>query len=407
MAHEIKTGDCLSILPTLESGTVQTCVTSPPYFGLRNYNAPGQIGLEPTVGEYVARLVEVFRAVKRVLRDNGTLWLNLGDTYAASPVGSFNGGGSYFNGRDLSGIATSGGVNKAKASGLAPKNLLGIPWRVAFALQDDGWILRSEIIWHKTACMPESADDRPSRNHEHIFLLSLRPIYYYDADAIKEPKATSTIADARTNANGQRRSRGFVGQASNGGTNLGGRPQYARALELASEKGLTEEHIEAIRACGMTDAGKAQETQTGFGKNTERMKVLAAEAKEKLGGYYREFLTADTRNKKTVWTVGPQPFKEAHFATFPPNLIEPCILAGSREGDTVLDPFSGAGTTGVVAVKHGRKYLGCELNPEYVEMSERRLAVAEAMALRAKGVWAEMPRPSKPHIPTPLFGDAA
>lgn len=303
MTVEIRIGDCRELLAAMPDQSVHCCVTSPPYFGLRDYGVAGQIGLEPTPDAYVAEMVAVFREVRRVLRDDGTLWLNLGDSYANTPVGSFNGGGfkdksAQTGGRDLSGVETSGLMNKFKASGLKQKDLIGIPWRVAFALQADGWYLRSEIIWHKPNPMPESVTDRPTKSHEQIFLLSKSPRYFYDADAIAEPSA--------------------------------GRELFGNIRS----KGHCEQRQDNNR---------------------------------------RDMTPTTERNRRSVWTVATQPFSEAHFATFPPALIEPCILAGCPKGGTVLDPFGGAGTTGLVADRLGRNAILLELNPEYAAMARRRI----------------------------------
>ena len=290
-------GDCLETLKTLPDCSVQTCVTSPPYYGLRDYGVEGQIGLEESPEAYVAKLVAVFREVKRVLKDDGTVWLNLGDSYAGSGKG-----GQSEEKRSENWQPTY--INKGMTYGLKPKDLIGIPWLVAFALRADGWWLRSDIIWAKPNPMPESVTDRPTKSHEYIFLLTKSARYYYDADAIKEP------------------------------SNCSGDPR------------------------------------AGYGRLHYRGK------REGIAGTGNEnfVLITETRNKRDVWTVTTKPYKEAHFATFPPDLIEPCILAGSRPGDTVLDPFNGSGTTGEVAIKHHRNYIGCELNPEYIELTNRRLA---------------------------------
>ena len=267
----ILVGDCIESMRGLPDQSVHTCVTSPPYFGLRDYGHDGQIGLEPTPDAFVAKLAEVFREVRRVLRDDGTLWLNLGDSYGVG------------------------------------KQMLGIPWRVAFALQADGWYLRQDIIWHKPNPMPESVIDRCTKAHEYIFLLSKSQRYYFDAEAIKEPSA-------------------YFGKDARSGM---GNIRYE-------------------------------------GKRTEG--DAAANGQQ-------SFVTInETRNKRSVWTVTTKPFKGAHFATFPPDLIEPCIKAGCPEGGTVLDPFGGSGTTGMVAQRHRRKFVLCELNPEYARMAEDRIA---------------------------------
>jgi len=386
----ILTGDALKILPTLDTNLVQCCVTSPPYYGLRDYGCEGQIGLEATPEEYVAKLVAVFREVRRVLRDDGTLWLNLGDSYASDTKGQNNNG-------EGGSTLTSGARPHVRAAynngrgreahrvdcGLKAKNLLGIPWRVAFALQADGWYLRSEIIWHKPNPMPESVTDRPTKSHEQIFLLSKQAKYFYDAEAVKEPFADERMGNPgpskQVYANDPLTGRGIRGQ---GGPST-----------------------------------KLQEIGWNVdGKNTGR-------------------------NRRSVWTITTKPLKLAHFATFPPEIPEICIKAGTSEkgccpecgspwermvekektprGDAfgkkdigqydhgqagkpyletircatigwrptcshdlnpipcvVMDPFSGAGTVGMVAEKLGRKHIGIELNPAYAKMGEERTEAA-------------------------------
>jgi DNA modification methylase len=367
MNTKLLQGDCMETLKTLEAGSVQTCVTSPPYYGLRDYGTAAwvggasdcdhtyakggrnpetssgqlsnrgtlfsqyekvckrcgavrvdsQIGLEETPEAYVEKLVCVFREVRRVLKDDGTLWLNLGDSYA----GSGGAGGDYNNGGLKEGqprYKSNFDVNRAKdrstdkwshplkyaGNGIKPKDLIGIPWMVAFALRADGWYLRSDIIWHKPNPMPESVTDRPTKSHEYIFLLSKSAQYYYDAKAVAEP--STWAGDPRA---------GY------------GRLHYRGKRE--GQDGTGQENFVSI---------------------------------------------TETRNKRSVWTIATQPYEGAHFATFPPKLIEPCILAGSREGDTVLDPFNGSGTTGAVAIKHHRNYIGCELNPDYIQLTNKRLS---------------------------------
>jgi DNA modification methylase len=300
-------GDSLQQLATIPDASVHCCVTSPPYFGLRDYGMDGQIGLEATPDAFVARLVEVFREVRRVLRDDGTLWLNLGDSYAADrgyQVQQAKGGPKHGEAQ-----AAGGRSQRASDYGLKPKDLIGIPWRVAFALQSDGWYLRQDIIWHKPNPMPESVTDRCTKAHEYIFMLSKSARYFYDAEAVKEP-AVST--DARKFTDGGRDKQGGHGRR-----------------------------------------------HAGFnGRYADKIALEGAPA---------------TRNRRSVWTVATKPFKEAHFATFPPDLIEPCILAGCPVGGTVLDLFFGAGTTGLVAQNNGRKWIGIELNPEYAAIAKRRL----------------------------------
>jgi len=303
---EIKQGDALSVLKTMPEQSVHCCVTSPPYWGLRDYGVEGQIGLERTPEEYVDKLVQVFREVRRVLRDDGTLWLNLGDSYN----GSGGAGGDYNPGGLKEGQPKYPG---RKVPGLKPKDLIGIPWMVALALRNDGWYLRSDIVWHKPNAMPESVTDRPTRAHEYIFLLSKSPKYYYDYEAIKEPAAYDGRKD----------------------TLLKGSPKYEK------------------------DVLPGQVGHSMAAKGHERWK------KNERGEY--------VRNKRSVWTVPTKPFPEAHFAVYPPALITPCILAGCPVGGTVLDPFAGSGTTLLVATQHHRKSIGIELNPEYIEIAKRRL----------------------------------
>jgi DNA modification methylase len=298
----ILTGNALDVLKTLPPDSVQTCVTSPPYWGLRDYGVSGQLGLESTPDEYVSSMVDVFREVRRVLHKDGTLWLNLGDSYAGGGSGS----------RDQERWPKQSrndhmATHAKKQHGLKTKDLVGIPWRVAFALQADGWYLRQDIIWHKPNPMPESVRDRCTKAHEYIFLLAKSEKYFFDVDAIKEPA-----------------------KFPSGPNNI--RP-----------------------------ADEPPGSRPGFNAN--------------IYGQLHKIGPREKRNKRTVWTVTTKPFKGAHFATFPPDLIEPCILAGSRVGDMVLDPFFGAGTTGLVAQKHGRKWIGVELNPAYVTIAEERLGM--------------------------------
>jgi len=313
VSARILCGDCLDVIKTLPAESVNCCVTSPPYWGLRDYGVDGQIGLEETPDAYVSRLVEVFREVRRVLKDDGTLWLNLGDSYAtgAGKVGNCPGGGKqgekwagYRGGHDkdpkAAGVGPMTQPNRMPIAGLKPKDLVGIPWMVAFALRADGWYLRQDIIWHKPNPMPESVRDRCTKAHEYLFLLSKSPRYYFDHDEMLEEADRANHRES---------------------------PGVRR-----------------------TPPGSAD--HTGF----------------RNGRHY------ETRNKRDVWSVPVQPFNEAHFATFPPDLIRPCVRAGCPAGGTVLDPFAGAGTTGLVALEEGRNFLGIELNPDYVTLIEKRLA---------------------------------
>ncbi|MFD6029818.1 DNA-methyltransferase [Cellulosimicrobium funkei] len=306
-------GDAAAVLAKLEPGSVDCVVTSPPYFGLRDYGVEGQLGLEESPAEYVAALVAVFREVRRVLADDGTVWLNLGDSYAAKARGSDAGW-------DKSRLTNPGTVQKAQAAalrktgerhrgqraGIGEKNLFGIPWRVAFGLQDDGWTLRNDIIWAKPNAMPESVTDRLSSRHEHVFLLTKSPRYWFDLDPIRE----EPLPDPRQRD------------------------------------------------------GYEPERYRGRGGRTDGLGALKGAAWNPAG-----------RNPGDVWVLPTQPFPGAHFAAMPLALAERCLLAGSRPGGTVLDPFSGSGTTGLAATRHGRRYVGIDLNEEYLRLSlETRLA---------------------------------
>jgi DNA modification methylase len=359
-------GDCREAMAQMEPESVHCVVTSPPYWGLRDYGVVGQLGLETTPEEYVANMVAVFREVRRVLRPDGTVWLNLGDSYASSPAGNTTWNhGDIFDGRDMSGHHTARRSSTIVGT-LKPKDLVGIPWRVAFALQADGWYLRSDIIWSKPNPMPESVTDRPTKSHEYLFLLSKSARYYYDGAAIAEEAADTSIARWRQNVDAQAGSERVPGKTNGTMRAVGGkyRPQARRAVELAEQAGLTEAHIAAIRSAGITDTGKALVTTQGRpSKETQR---LADEARDALGGYYREFLIAETRNARTVWTIPTSPYKAKHFATFPRKLVEPCVKAGCPEGGTVLDPFAGSGTTALVAQQLGRRAVLIDLSADYL-----------------------------------------
>lgn len=269
---------------------------------LQKYFEPAEIGLEQTPDEYVSAMVEVFRCVRNVLADDGTLWVNIGESYAGkrgTQPGRVSGSGAVVKGQ---------GIGAGVPGGYKPKDLIGVPWLLAFALRADGWYLRQDIIWHKPNPMPESVRDRCTKAHEYVFLLSKSERYYFDGEAIMEPVAASTV-------------------------------------ERLSQPTLQQQE----GSCRVP------------GKTNGNMKAVGR---------------TDKRNRRSVWTVATQPYKGAHFATFPPALIEPCILAGSRPGDIVLDPFMGSGTTAAVALQHGRQYLGCELNPAYQPLQEARIANA-------------------------------
>lgn len=305
MTNQILHGDSLELLKTLPENSVDCVVTSPPYYGLRDYGYDGQMGLEKTPEEYVQNMVNVFREVRRVLKSNGTLWLNIGDSYA---------GGGNKNDTEGKKQKTSKGATwanndniamlKANLKGYKTKDLIGIPWMLAFALRADGWYLRQDIIWHKPNPMPESVTDRCTKAHEYIFLLSKSSRYYYDYDAIKEPSVTANKPNS---------------------------PSI-----------------------------KIHDSQGRHGANS-------------IYNAGNDVLRHEKANKRSVWTVTTKPYKGAHFATYPTDLIEPCILAGCPVGGVVLDPFFGAGTTGVVAKMNLRNYIGIELNEEYIKIAQKRI----------------------------------
>ncbi len=365
-------GDCRELLPTLPDRSVQAIVTSPPYWRMRQYtDDPREIGQEPTPAEYVVALVAVFRECRRVLADDGTLWLNLGDAYADDRKWGGSTGGKH-----AGGLHGQRGPGRAKVrTGLPPKSLIGLPWRVAFALQDDGWVLRNDIIWHKPNGMPSPATDRCVMNHEYVFLFAKQPTYFFDADAIAEP-AVST-----SNRGGGKKAQHLVkgpGEFGDGfksrwlpkGGPESERPQLRRAYELAQQHGLTDAHIAAIRASGISDTGKTAATQTGTGANSAEVQRLAAEAKTALGGYWREFLLKPTRNARSVWSIAPEPLADEHYAPMPLALADRCIRAATRPGDAVLDPFGGSGTTARAAVALGRRAVLIDLG--YQELQQRR-----------------------------------
>lgn len=293
-------GDAAEQLRTLDADSVHCCVTSPPYFCLRDYGVPGQIGQEGTPEEYIARLVEVFHEVHRVLRPDGTLWVNIGDSYTS--------GGRKTRDHDKKLPARAANQRPGTPDGLKPKDLIGIPWMLAFALRSEGWYLRQDIIWHKPRCIPESVRDRCTRSHEYIFLLSKSERYFFDADAIKEPTAEST--------------------------------KIRMAQDIAHQAGSSRQP-------------------------------------NKTNGPLKPGGDGVARNKRSVWSICPAYFKGAHFAVYPEGLVEPCVLAGCPEGGTVLDPFTGSGTTGAVAKRLRRNFIGIELNPEYREMALARIGATE------------------------------
>ena len=318
-------GDCRDTMRDLKDQgvRVQCCVTSPPYFGLRDYGHPGQIGLEKTPAEYVAALVEVFEGVRELLADDGVLWLNLGDSY----TGSANNGGEASKTMQGTQAATGKNLPSKGGAGLKPKDLMGMPWRVAFALQAAGWYLRQDIIWHKPNPMPESVTDRCTKAHEYLFLLTKSQRYFFDAEAIKEQAVKgATNSNFHTGKTAEHQ----LGRAST-------KPRKSNSTNDSAVPGATEHS-------GLHREGTEREPEN--------------------------------RNRRSVWTVPTQPYSGAHFAVFPAALIEPCILAGSRPGDLVLDPFMGSGTTAQVAQQLGRQWIGCELNTEYAPLQQARTAQA-------------------------------
>jgi len=349
--NKIEFGDCRETMRKWAKKNIkaQTCVTSPPYYGLRDYGHDGQIGLEETPEEYIKSMVEVFRCVWDVLKDDGTLWLNIGDSYA---MASMRGENSKFSGNvgAHSGYE-KGSVKLGKKSipvGLKAKDLIGIPWMLAFALRADGWYLRQDIIWHKPNPMPESVQDRCTKAHEYIFLLSKSQKYYFDNEAIAEPLASASIARlSQSNLENQKGSDRVPGK-TNGNM---------KAVYCGSDKPYTGKSTKDYGAGGAQDASATK------ARIVDR--ILSGEI--------------TTRNKRSVWTVTTKPYKGSHFATYPPKLIEPCILAGCPKNGIVLDPFMGSGTTAFVALLNDRQYLGCELNPEYQELQQRRIKDAYDM----------------------------
>lgn len=383
--HKIILGDCIAGMKTMPDGCVQTCITSPPYWGLRDYGTAiweggddtcdhvekkkiglssglrndgrkhkglyegekateiimqyngecgkcgakridAQLGAEKTPEEYVENMVAVFREVRRILRDDGTVWLNLGDSYAHNVKEHNTKSDKQSSNRGTKEFLTP--HRNFEGVGIKTKDLIGIPWRVAFALQADGWYLRQDIIWHKPNPMPESVTDRCTKAHEYIFLLSKKPHYYFDHEAIREPAAESTAA---------------------------------RLL-----RGVSDTHKNVNGAPG----------QTAHSMNKPRPRQFGAKVQEgtKRGDVGNTFVDTGKRNKRSVWTVTTKPFRGAHFATFPKDLIEPCVLAGCPVGETVFDPFTGSGTTAIVSLNHNRNFIGTELNPEYIKIAEARIA---------------------------------
>jgi len=346
MMLTVLTGDALAKLRELQDESVQCCVTSPPYWGLRDYGNAAQIGREPTPDAYVAKMAQVFREVRRVLTNDGTLWLNLGDSYCNAPRGSDNGvenSGGVMQGRDLSGWKTSGSLDK-RQSELKNKDLIGIPWMTAFALRADGWFLRSEITWCKKVPMPETVQDSPTSATEKVFLLTKSSKYFYDVEAVRNPPSDSYANDPRWKT---------------GSTDRNQKNGYDEAMAQNPKK-----------------LHKVFDKQSGHGRRHAGFNERWDESEQ-------NGTVVQGSNMRNYWVLGPEPFPDSHFATFPTEVPKKCILAGSRVGDIILDPFAGSGTTGMVALELGRKATLIELNPKYVELIEQRCNVTMGLPLTA------------------------
>ncbi len=429
MKDTILYGDCKDTLKTIDC-KVQMCVTSPPYYGLRDYGGESdQIGQESTPEEYINNLVEVFREVRNVLSDDGILWVNIGDSYYNYRPGKGQGLVKQSVSKTNQDLPTKCNRRANKLEGLKEKDLIGIPWLLAFALRNDGWYLRQDIIWHKPNPMPESVKDRCTKSHEYIFLLSKNKKYYYDNEAIKEPAKDWGTRD-RTK-----------GKYHNSGTGLSPHTGLSKSYDRKNKRSVwlepdkshgkygTQENeskhrqgIHANRGDNLVAVRTKLPTQkqlVEYLRSRTKAKTLAEntdipltkiehwfrfdesgfaypsiedwnKVKKLLNDYSKEFniineglthyelktdevVVSDKKNKRSVWSVTTKPYKGTHFAVFPPDLIEPCILAGSEEGDTVLDPFMGAGTTAAVAKSLNRYYIGCELNEDYGNLIQRRI----------------------------------
>jgi len=352
MSIRILEGDCLAMLATLPDESVHCCVTSPPYYGLRDYGVAGQLGLEPTLAEYIEKMVAVFREVRRVLRSDGTLWLNIGDSYAGSwgAQGRQGDTGQMAN-RSVAAARVKSEISAAQIAahpkresntgtirdeGLKPKDLMMVPERLALALQADGWWVRSRIIWHKRSTMPESVTDRPTKAHEHIWLLTKSERYHYDSEAASEPVSDSTVARVTQEGIGEQAGSDLVP----GKTNV------------------------PMKAVVKRSGNKERKDQTSHNGASIQSNLAA------LSNHHQEYAT---RNWRDVWSLGPEPFKDAHFATFPTEIPRRAIVAGCPVGGTVLDPFLGSGTTALVADRLQRNAIGIELNPAYADMAEKRI----------------------------------
>jgi DNA modification methylase len=379
---EVYCGDALDVLSKLPDESVQMCVTSPPYWGLRDYGVEGQLGIEKTPEEFIAKMVAVFAEVRRVLKKDGTAWVNMGDCYAGSwgaqSRGNKNGedsstieGASMLSARQI--LAHPKGTHTGSVKntpGLKPKDLVGIPWMLAFALRADGWYLRQDIIWAKPNPMPESITDRCTKAHEYVFLLSKSQRYFYDAEAIKEPASYNTHervsrAQLEHKSMPDEKRNGIRPKMPAGWAQGDGPPHTA----IGHQVGV---HRKSRKSWRGSDDGKNAEVHPNVGKNRIKNNESFDEAMAEM---------PDDRNKRSVWTIASSHYPEAHFATYPPDLIKPCILAGSRPGDTVLDPFGGSGTSGQVALELGRRAILIELNPKYIPLIDKRTLVTPGLNL--------------------------
>ena len=346
--NKIICGDALTVLRTLPNECCRCCVTSPPYFNLRDYGVSGQIGLEPTMQEYIARLVEVFAEVKRVLTDDGTLWVNIADSYSGSGKGAalYPENAKRYKQGTNTGSCGVAAITKNKYD-LPNKNLMGIPWRLAFALQDSGWILRQDIIWSKSNCMPESVRDRCTKSHEYIFLFAKRQRYYFNAEAIKEPIANSTI------------------------------DRLAQDIEHQSGSARAHGGTKNMKAAGGSKGafGGVQSRRRGSCNKKRKERPVPGISKGGFAGNIPFEYVTDYRNKRSVWNMPISSCGKNHYATFPDELAVNCILAGTAEGDIVLDPFVGSGTSCRVANRYGRQYIGIDLNPAYCKAAEAEIPI--------------------------------
>ena len=332
--NKVYLGDCLDVMRSFPDESIDCCVTSPPYFRLRDYGAEGQIGLEDSPEAYIDKLVCLFREIRRALKKDGTLWVNIGDSYVGSGKGAANypdNAKKYKQGTNKGMLGAAATVKKISGSIYKDKDLIGIPWMLAFALRADGWYLRQDIIWHKPNPMPESVTDRCTKSHEYIFLLSKSKNYYFNNEAIQE----EAITQGRTE-----------------GHAFGGK-KYGENEERQFRRYSGKEYVARTKNC-----------------QYDGQRLNTVHIRREMGIYDEGYAI---RNKRDVWSVNVKPNKEAHFATYPEELITPCILAGCPENGVVLDPFMGSGTTGIVARKLSRNFVGIELNPEYQKMATRRI----------------------------------